>query len=222
MPQGPRLYVEGKNDVHVVGNLLERHELRLDPKGGDPSKPIIEATKTADGDEGGVEHLIRTSSTIIKAAGGKTVGFVIDADPDVGLAARWNRIRDQFASVGVDVPNTIPINGFIGETQDYKVRVGAWLMQDNQRDGTLETFLKDLIDGNDALIGIAQSSTQIAMQTERRFPHVALSKAELHTWLAWQENPGCPYGVAIKARYFHHDSPVALAFVDWFRRLYDL
>ena len=39
--------------------------------------------------------------------------------------------------------------------------------------------------------------------------------------LAWQERPGLPYGSAIAARYFNHDSSAALAFVDWFKRVFD-
>jgi hypothetical protein len=39
-------------------------------------------------------------------------------------------------------------------------------------------------------------------------------------WLAWREQPGKPFGLAMKARYFQHDSLVAKAFVGWFSGLY--
>ena len=42
----------------------------------------------------------------------------------------------------------------------------------------------------------------------------------MHVWLAWQRKPGLPYGTAIKARYFRDDTPVALAFVEWYRRVF--
>ena len=47
-------------------------------------------------------------------------------------------------------------------------------------------------------------------------------KAEVHSWLAWQGEPGKPYGQAMMARYFQHDAAVAARFVAWFRRLYGL
>ena len=47
-------------------------------------------------------------------------------------------------------------------------------------------------------------------------------KAILHAWLAWQEEPGCPYGTAIRAKYFGDDSPAATKFVAWFRRLFEI
>lgn len=35
------------------------------------------------------------------------------------------------------------------------------------------------------------------------------------------EGTGLPYGTAITARCLGHDSPAALGFVEWFRRLFD-
>ena len=47
-------------------------------------------------------------------------------------------------------------------------------------------------------------------------------KAVLHTWLAWQQVPGLPYGTAMRARYFRDDSPAAQAFVSWFRTVFSI
>lgn len=46
-------------------------------------------------------------------------------------------------------------------------------------------------------------------------------KGVLHAWLAWQEQPGMPFGTGITTRAFQADSPEALTFVGWFRRLFD-
>ena len=53
-----------------------------------------------------------------------------------------------------------------------------------------------------------------------RFGSTATRKAILHTWLAWQKEPGRPYGVAIKARYFGATSAAADQFVAWFERVF--
>jgi len=45
-------------------------------------------------------------------------------------------------------------------------------------------------------------------------------KSTLHTWLAWQETPGLPFGTALRAEFFRHDTEDALRFVAWFRRLF--
>jgi hypothetical protein len=48
------------------------------------------------------------------------------------------------------------------------------------------------------------------------------TKALIHTWLAWQEEPGTPLGLAIKRQYFAGDAPLAAEFVNWLKRLFEL
>lgn len=43
---------------------------------------------------------------------------------------------------------------------------------------------------------------------------------DMHAWLAWQEEPGKPFGIALKAGYFDHQSPAADRFVDWFMQTF--
>ncbi|GAC1468243.1 MAG: hypothetical protein PVS3B1_23760 [Ktedonobacteraceae bacterium] len=56
--------------------------------------------------------------------------------------------------------------------------------------------------------------------------HVALKgdadNKRLHTWLAWQEEPGTPMGQAITKRYVDASSPHALPLISWFRRVFGL
>ena len=80
-------------------------------------------------------------------------------------------------------------------------------------------FLKDLIEEADPLLPHAESATGTARELGARFGDADARKAVLHAWLAWQRNPGRPYGVAIKARFFRHDSDAAMRFVAWFGRL---
>ena len=81
-------------------------------------------------------------------------------------------------------------------------------------------FLQDLVNSEDSLLPIAERSTHHAKTQGARFPASAQRKAVLHAWLAWQEKPGLPYGSAIRARYFSHDSAAALSFVEWFKRVF--
>lgn len=47
-------------------------------------------------------------------------------------------------------------------------------------------------------------------------------EAQLHTWLAWQEQPGTPLGLAITNRYFDANAPHAQQLIAWVRRLFSL
>ncbi len=67
-------------------------------------------------------------------------------------------------------------------------RVGVWLMPDNQNDGKLEHFLQSLIADNDQLINHARASTNSARDIHgASFSDGDSIKAEIHTWLAWQQ-----------------------------------
>ena len=78
-----------------------------------------------------------------------------------------------------------------------------------------------LIPVDDVLLPKARAIVQ-EIETEglHLYPVVHRSKALIHTWLAWQQVPGQPMGLAITAQALSHDTPLALAFVGWLRRLF--
>ena len=204
---GDAVYVEGRDDEHVIGQLLLRRG--LDPEG---LPRLVDA-----GGKEGVLDAIRVS---IGTATGGSVGFVVDAndDPD----ATWRAVCSRLRSAGVHVPDQIPQGGFVGESTEFGTRVGVWLMPDNRRVGALEDFLKDLIEVGDRLFPHAELATTTAKELGARFLSVDTKKAVLHTWLAWQREPGRPYGVAIKAQYLRDDSDAAQRFVLWFGRVFGI
>ena len=48
------------------------------------------------------------------------------------------------------------------------------------------------------------------------------SKAEIHTWLAWQEEPGTPMGQAITKQYLDTNKELAKKFIGWLDNLFGL
>ena len=199
------LRVEGKDDKHVIENLLSRH-------GVDHTSVDIKISDHKDNLLNGMRLAVTTST-------GRSVGFVLDAD-DVPTN-RWRAVRARLADLDLVLPEEIPEGGFVGDAHDVQARVGVWLMPDNQRSGALEEFLEDLVNNEDALLEHADESTTRATELGAAFPPAKRRKAVLHTWLAWQQRPGVPYGLAITAHYFRDDSPAALAFVNWFRRVFE-
>jgi hypothetical protein len=79
-----------------------------------------------------------------------------------------------------------------------------------------------LIPQGDLLWSRAKESVAAIPEGERRFSRVAQSKAAIHTWLAWQKEPGTPLGQAITARYLDSQAPHAQQFVNWVQRLFEL
>ena len=144
---------------------------------------------------------------------------MLDANDDPKRT--WESVLSKLRSVGVEAPDEISAGGFAGESVDYGARVGVWLMPDNRKTGALEDFLRDLISEDDPLFSLATHSTSEARRLGATFAENDAMKAVLHTWLAWQEVPGRPYGLAIRARYFGAASTVVTEFVAWIHRVFD-
>jgi hypothetical protein len=211
-----RLNVEGMDDQHSIVHLLIQNGVAYNPD-FDRSPPELPAVFKLNGIDpliDGIEVAVKTNTT-------RTVGFLLDADSP--LIDRWRRVSDRLGNVGVtNLPQHPPSDGFIGESSEFKTRVGVRLMPDNVHDGKIEDFLLTLVKENDPLIEHARSSTVDAKNCGAAFSEPDTIKAVIHSWLAWQVQPGLPYGTAIKARYFRHNSPIALKFVRWFKLLYQL
>lgn len=212
------IIVEGTDDQHALASLLVRNSVQLSKPGPQPEKVHLKCGNSLT--EGtGADAVIDNIAAEIKASGGNTVGFILDSDPGIGLKSRWDSIKHQLHQVEIDAPAQPPSEGFIGYSKKTKCWAGVWLMPDNETDGTLETLLSTLIGEGDLLIDHAKFVTEAAAQIDRRFGESDFVKAHLHTWLAWQPRPGCPYGMAITAKFFGATSPTADRFVAWVREL---
>jgi len=203
-----RLIFEGTDDQHVVKNLLYNHlhnGVRLSELFGDQ--------KVKDG----VSNLIGTLSEELKATDLGILGVVLDADTN--LANQWASITRVLNAYGCqNVPPAPDPNGTIVTTRSGK-KIGVWIMPDNHRNGALEDFVGSMIAGGDDLWEKAQKDVNNIPTNQRRFKPTYLSKAQVHTWLAWQEEPGTRMGETFKKKYLDPNCPQAIAFVDWIRRL---
>lgn len=195
-----RLLVEGLDDLHLIGHLLSEHGVILKDR-------EIRAC-------GGVEPLLDEHLPVEIKGSYTSLGIVVDADLDV--RSRWQSIRDRLAQLGYDMPGEPQPNGLIVTTR--RPAVGVWVMPDNVLPGILEDFVRQLVPPDDNLWPLVESSVA-AIPEPRRFPPVAVRKAEIHTYLAWQEQPGTKMGSAITNRYLQANTQLALTFVEWIKRL---
>jgi hypothetical protein len=197
------LLVEGRDDEHVFKALFKKHSIpHLQQHDG--YGPLLEA----------VPQRVRESDIGV-------LGIVIDANDD--LAARWQSIRARLLKGGYPaIPLVPPPDGLILNPPDKSLlpRLGAWLMPDNLLPGALEDFLRFLVPAGDALFGYAEQSVDSIPDGCRRFQVQHRSKALIHTWLAWQEQPGKPFGVAITAKYLSASPHQEKVLIDWLNALF--
>jgi hypothetical protein len=205
-----RIIFEGPDDQHVVMNLLFNHEHQGQPLCTHFNEDNIKV-------KGGVDHLIDTLKEEIGATDLGRLGVILDADTN--LDAQWARVTRVLEEYGCDdVPRKPNANGTVVETRDGKC-IGIWVMPDNQSAGALEDFVGKLIGEEDNLWPKAQADVNGIPADNRRFKTTYLSKAQVHTWLAWQEEPGTKMGETFKKRYLDPEHPQALIFVEWVKQL---
>ena len=195
-----KLLVEGKNDKHVVLALCEHYH-------------VAQNFNIKDCD--GINNLLQVFSIMLtNPTNVKTIGIIIDADNDI--KARLNQIRSIVKPYGYIIPDELQHSGLIypSSQPDYP-RLGLWLMPDNSHLGMVEDFALSLASANDALLMEAEDELQrIEKSGKNLYPLAHHSKAKIHTYLAWQEEPGCPIGLSITKRVLNPDHPIAQNFVQ--------
>jgi hypothetical protein len=204
-----QLFVEGQDDVHVLVHPLKHHE-------------ILQRIKIED--KRGIENLLEILPTELRVNSElERLGIVVDADEDID--ARWMALRDRLIKSGsVQMPTAPDPEGTVVtiEQPDRVLIVGIWLMPNNILPGMLENFVSFLVPKDDSLWNRAAACLEQIPEQERRFPANHQIKAHIHTWLAWQEEPGKPLGQAITKRYLDAETSHAQQFMNWIRRLFGL
>jgi len=200
------ILVEGVDDEHVIKNLLQGREL-LEFK-----------------QQKGVDRLEDRLRDELDASDVAALGIVVDADTDI--SARWDSLRNTLTNAGYqDVPGKPDPNGTIIEAPAKSLlprHVGVWIMPDNQSKGILEDFLRKMIPEDNRLFQHAKDSVDKIPKEAILFAEPKKPKALIHTWLAWQEEPGKPPGMAIAAKSFDPNVPQAQAFIHWLERLFQI
>jgi hypothetical protein len=112
-------------------------------------------------------------------------------------------------------------NGLILESEDFLPKLGIWVMPNNKLLGKIEDFIRLLVaKEKENLWQIVEKSVNEIPNEHKLFAEKDISKAQIHTFLAWQEEPGRPMGESITRRYFQPDAPDAQNFVNWLKRLF--
>lgn len=198
------LLVEGPDDRGVCIAFLRRLAL------GD--EIAVEA-------KSGYQELRKGLPLELLVAGRTHVGVVVDADDD--LAARWRSLKDAVEPYGYRLPDLPPADGAIIECDNAdRPRLGVWLMPDNGVPGMLEDFIRVLVPAEDFLMARAEAVVADIPAHARLFSPAHVRKAEIHTWLAWQSEPGRPMGQAITKKFLDGDGDGAKIFADWIQRLF--
>lgn len=201
------LLVEGNDDLHIIKALCKTFNIG-------ETFDIIDCK--------GVNSIIDGLAVRLKSSGGvRTIGVVVDAD--INISNRWVSIRNILMNSNIygDIPVDIPNEGLIlTPISSDDIKFGLWIMPNNQTNGAIEDFIEFLIPENDNLLPIANSILEEIESKNLNRYGIHRAKAKIHTWLAWQQEPGTPMGLAITKKYLTTTPYICTKFVDWLRNLY--
>ncbi|MCC7430572.1 hypothetical protein IT568_07010 [bacterium] len=192
------LLVEGVDDFHVVCAILKKYQI--------PETFSVENTE-------GVEKLFEQIPTRLLQSEIQTLGILIGADTN--LKKRWKQLKTKLPNLP-EKPNPSGTIFTQGE-----IKVGIWLMPDNNLDGMLEDFICSLVPADDKLMPFVEETLQNLKDKKlQNFKEIHCSKAKIHTWLAWQKTPGTPLGLAITKKYLDEKNNKCLPFLEWLKNLF--
>ena len=201
------LLAEGLDDTHVLIHLCRHFE-------------FPEYTFHCESTDG-YQALRHDIQAYILGSETQRIGLIFDANQSP--RDRWQSITSRLRELGYgsmpDVPQAegtvIPPDG----TPTGRPALGLWMWPDNIGAGILEDFASEMVRQTDPLWALAREAVDAIPQDRRKFKPLYLSKAYVHTWLAWQEEPGSRMGQAVTNRYFDADVPIAQSLKQWLNRL---
>ncbi len=202
--KGPKvLLTEGKNDCHVILSLCSFHDI---------------PENFGFFDCGSDDLVLKKMSALI--AGSEemdTIGIILDAD-NPNLNSKWESVKNRLSKEGYSLPDKPDPTGTILFMED-KPKIGIWLMPNNNIDGMLEDFCRELA-SHDAINFAEQCVLNAQDNNFSTFIGNHQSKAVIHTYLAWQNEPGMPLGQAITAKALDPEQKIAVIFINFLKSLF--
>lgn len=202
------LFVEGRNDKEVIYRIENRYNLA-------GICEVKEMGSDVDAYEAFSLYINEQASKADK------VGLVIDADQDFNN--RWKSIRLALTSTNnYTVPSVFPPEGLVLDSNvPNKPKIGVWIMPNNGSLGMLEDFLREMVPDDDDLIPeVTKALDNLEASGKKRYKDIHRSKAWMHTYLAWQDEPGNTLAVAVASFQLNSSAAIVKSFAGWMTRLY--
>ena len=202
------LVVEGTSDQHTVFHLCRTARPGLET--------IFESL-----DARGFQGVLGTVPIYVNQEGMIAIGFVVDADdtPD----EHWGQVINEIAIANDEIQlpqNPDPDGTIIPEDPAIgSPRIGIWVMPDNTSTGELEDFVRHMIPGDDTVWTRAQDYINNIPADARRFDNDAITKNQVHAWLAARRHPGL-IGLAVRDGDLNPDGRLPQTFLRWLSRLF--
>lgn len=151
------------------------------------------------------------------------LAIVVDADrcsDGGGFKNTVRQIQEKIRTQGYDQePKHLSTGGLLFKHNDGLPDFGVWVMPDNASEGMLEDWVLQSVSSNERDL-LQQAQTTVANLSSRKFNKNKLSKAEVATWLAWQEKPGEGIYYTVSQKLLDSSSTLYLGLVTWIKTVF--
>lgn len=217
IPETQLLYVEGSNDKWVVISLLEEYG----------HKDIINVQNIGSCEQAINAFELKVSNPVET----ERIGLIVDADDKIDK--RCKGIVKAFENNGITITDDelMQENGFVADVMNQSgatIKVGVWIMPNNNDEGMLEDFLFNKIETDNVLFACVEpvlqdledKATSDSNLKNLMYKPVHRKKAKIHSYMSWSNPPDLSMGMAIHKKIFSRTSEEEKLFKAWLCDLY--
>lgn len=212
------LLVEGEADEGFYTAISREINLDVSIKVGRP----IKFGGVASG-KGNAINLLPTLIDQMKDGQINKLAMIIDADYDashgLGIKKTLNQVTSILNANSYKISNKVKTGGYRFKHTDGLPDFGLWIMPNNTDDGLVEDFIKSTIIAAQIPLLNKAVRTVDSLKTPL-FKSIHKSKADVATWMAWQEVPGQAMHGMVGGKFIDFTSGEAKNLVTWLRSIY--
>lgn len=212
------LLVEGESDRGFLEEVCKALDLHTKVEVS-PPKRVGGSHNTR---EGVFNHLKNVMLKQLDDATITRLAIVVDADSDVngcGYSRTIQRVTRIVEPHGFTLKSD-SLDGVIFKHNDGLADFGLWVMPNNLGEGMLEDFIKTCVKSEEHGL-LAHATTVVGtLPQPPKFKQIHTSKAEVATWMAWQEKPGHGLYHAVEKELIDMNSALFRELCDWLTYIY--
>jgi len=214
------LLVEGDSDKLLFNVVCDLAKLDPTVKVSAPGE-IDKASNS----KGGVFTVLPTLLNQLPDGKVQRLAIVVDADHPENDGMGYRRTLEQFERiVGAAGYRRIHPKGLRGGILfghgDGLYDLGLWIMPNNRDNGTCEDWIKLCLHETETTLYENARRAVGTLAKPQRFSDLDRVKAEIATWLAWQEVPGQGAHAACRAGLIDRNSGLFVGLNDWLSRVF--
>jgi len=210
------LLVEGDSDERFFLGLLEYLQLK--------DKINIAKPPGSGGKPSALKFLDTLLKRLYQKEGITHLGMVIDADyPQYGEGYKKS-LNDIHNIIKKHQYNELDglSPGLSFSHNNGFMPFGLWIMPDNYSDGMFEDWVEKCIKDVDRYPLLEHAKVVIKGLPEVRFKEIQRTKAEISTWMAWQEKPGEGLHKIIPRKFIDLNCVPFINLIEWIKRIYSI